>query len=129
VSYVVLAPEHPLTNQVTTAAQREAVDAFIAEVQSQTDIDRTAEDKPKRGVFTGAMAINPFTGKTVPIWIADYVLYSYGTGAVMGVPAHDTRDFKFATQYQLPITQVIVGEDGNTDLQAAYTDQPRIITS
>jgi leucyl-tRNA synthetase len=129
VSYVVLAPEHPLTNQVTTAAQKSAVDAFIAEVQSQTDIDRTAEDKPKRGVFTGAMATNPFTGKTVPIWIADYVLYSYGTGAVMGVPAHDIRDFKFATQYQLPITQVIVGEDGNTDLQAAYTDQGKMINS
>jgi leucyl-tRNA synthetase len=129
VSYVVLAPEHPLTNQVTTAAQKAAVDAFIAEVQSQTDIDRTAEDKPKRGVFTGAMALNPFTGKTVPIWIADYVLYSYGTGAVMGVPAHDTRDFQFATQYQLPINQVIVGEDGNTDLKAAYTDQGKMINS
>jgi leucyl-tRNA synthetase len=129
VSYVVLAPEHPLTNQVTTAAQKAAVDAFIAEVQSQTDIDRTAEDKPKRGVFTGAMALNPFTGKTVPIWIADYVLYSYGTGAVMGVPAHDTRDFQFATQYQLPINQVIVGEDGNTTLKAAYTDQGKMINS
>jgi leucyl-tRNA synthetase len=129
VSYVVLAPEHPLTNQVTTAAQKVAVDAFIAEVQSQTDIDRTAEDRPKRGVFTGAMALNPFTGKTVPIWIADYVLYSYGTGAVMGVPAHDTRDFQFATQYQLPINQVIVGEDGNTVLKAAYTDQGKMINS
>jgi leucyl-tRNA synthetase len=129
VSYVVLAPEHPLTNQVTTADQKAAVDAFIAEVQSQTDIDRTAEDKPKRGVFTGAMALNPFTGKTVPIWIADYVLYSYGTGAVMGVPAHDTRDFQFATQYQLTIKQVIVGEDGNTDLKAAYTDQGKMINS
>jgi leucyl-tRNA synthetase len=129
VSYVVLAPEHPLTNQVTTAAQKAAVDVFIAEVQSQTDIDRTAEDKPKRGVFTGAMALNPFTGKTVPIWIADYVLYSYGTGAVMGVPAHDTRDFQFATQYQLPINQVIVGEDGNTALKAAYTDQGKMINS
>jgi leucyl-tRNA synthetase len=129
VSYVVLAPEHPLTNQVTTAAQKSAVDAFIAEVQSQTDIDRTAEDKPKRGVFTGAMALNPFTGKTVPIWIADYVLYSYGTGAVMGVPAHDTRDFQFANRYQLPINQVIVGEDGNTVLNAAYTDQGKMINS
>jgi leucyl-tRNA synthetase len=129
VSYVVLAPEHPLTNRVTTAAQKGAVDAFIAEVQSQTDIDRTAEDKPKRGVFTGAMALNPFTGKTVPIWIADYVLYSYGTGAVMGVPAHDTRDFQFATQYQLPINQVIVGEDGNTALKSAYTDHGKMINS
>jgi leucyl-tRNA synthetase len=129
VSYVVLAPEHPLTSQVTTAAQKSAVEAFIAEVQNQTDIDRTAEDKPKRGVFTGAMAVNPFTGNTVPIWIADYVLYSYGTGAVMGVPAHDSRDFQFATQYQLPINQVIVGADGNTSLAAAYTDQGTMINS
>jgi leucyl-tRNA synthetase len=129
VSYVVLAPEHPLTKQITTELQRAAVDAFVAEVQNQTDIDRTAEDKPKRGVFTGAMAINPFTGKTVPIWVADYVLYSYGTGAVMGVPAHDVRDFRFATQYQLAINQVIVGEDGHTDLQAAYTDQGKMINS
>jgi leucyl-tRNA synthetase len=129
VSYVVLAPEHPLTNQITTATQRAAVDAFITEVQNQTDIDRTAEDKPKRGVFTGAMAVNPFTGKTVPIWIADYVLYSYGTGAVMGVPAHDSRDFQFAQQYQLPINQVIVAEDGNTELQEAFTDQGQMINS
>jgi leucyl-tRNA synthetase len=129
VSYVVLAPEHPLTNQITTATQRAAVDAFITEVQNQTDIDRTAEDKPKRGVFTGAMAVNPFTGKTVPIWIADYVLYSYGTGAVMGVPAHDSRDFQFAQQYQLPINQVIVAEDGNTELQDAFTDQGQMINS
>ncbi|WP_373542650.1 leucine--tRNA ligase [Chamaesiphon sp.] len=124
VSYVVLAPEHPLTAQVTALDQKMAVDAFVAEIASQSEIDRTAEDKPKRGVFTGAMAINPFTGTEVPIWIADYVLYEYGTGAVMGVPAHDVRDFKFAKQYQLPITQVIAAPSQNAGepLKAAYTE-------
>ncbi len=131
VSYVVLAPEHPLTAQVTTSDQKAAVDAFVAEIKSQSEIDRTAEDKPKLGVFTGAMAINPFTGTEVPIWIADYVLYEYGTGAVMGVPAHDIRDFKFAKQYQLPITQVIAAPSQNADtpLAAAYTEAGTIVNS
>jgi leucyl-tRNA synthetase len=131
VSYVVLAPEHPLTVQVTTSEQKAVVDAFVAEIKSQSEIDRTAEDKPKRGVFTGAMAINPFTGTEVPIWIADYVLYEYGTGAVMGVPAHDIRDFKFATQYQLPITQVIAApsQDASEPLVAAYTEAGKMINS
>ncbi len=133
VSYVVLAPEHPLTAQVTTSAQKAAVEAFIAEVKSQSEIDRTAEDKPKRGVDTGAKAINPFTGAEVPIWIADYVLYEYGTGAVMGVPAHDVRDFQFANQYQLAITQVIAppGADVNNlaPLTAAYVEAGSICNS
>jgi leucyl-tRNA synthetase len=131
VSYVVLAPEHPLTAQVTTSDQKAAVDAFVTEIKSQSEIDRTAEDKPKRGVFTGAMAMNPFTGTEVPIWIADYVLYEYGTGAVMGVPAHDVRDFKFAKQYQLPITQVIAAPNQNAGepLKAAYTDVGKMINS
>jgi leucyl-tRNA synthetase len=131
VSYVVLAPEHPLTAKVTTPDQKAAVDTFITEVKQQSEIDRTAEDKPKRGVATGAMAINPFTGKEVPIWIADYVLYEYGTGAVMGVPAHDVRDFKFAKQYQLPITQVIAppNEGIGEPLTAAYTDSGTMVNS
>jgi leucyl-tRNA synthetase len=131
VSYVVLAPEHPLTAQVTTSDQKTAVDAFVAEIKSQSEIDRTAEDKPKLGVFTGAMAINPFTGVEVPIWIADYVLYEYGTGAVMGVPAHDIRDFKFAKQYQLPITQVIAAPSQNAgeQLAAAYTEVGTMMNS
>jgi leucyl-tRNA synthetase len=131
VSYVVLAPEHPLTAQVTTSAQKAAVDVFITQVKSQSEIDRTAEDKPKRGVATGAMAINPFTGAEVPIWIADYVLYEYGTGAVMGVPAHDVRDFKFAKQYQLPITQVIAAPTNNPGdpLTAAYLEAGVMINS
>ncbi|UKO98660.1 leucine--tRNA ligase [Nostoc sp. UHCC 0870] len=111
VSYVVLAPEHPLTQQVTAKDQKVAVEAFIQEVTNQSELERTAEDKPKRGVPTGGKVINPFTGEEVPIWIADYVLYEYGTGAVMGVPAHDVRDFKFAQRYDLPIDFVIAAPE------------------
>jgi leucyl-tRNA synthetase len=120
VSYVVLAPEHPLVTQVTTPDRSAAVEAFIAEVSSESEQDRTADDKPKRGVPTGGSVTNPFTGTEVPIWIADYVLYEYGTGAVMGVPAHDDRDFKFAKQYQLPVTTVILNPTGATS-EGAYT--------
>jgi leucyl-tRNA synthetase len=131
VSYVVLAPEHPLVSQVTTTAQSAAVNAFIEEVKNQSEIDRTAEDKPKRGVPTGGKVINPFTGEEVPIWIADYVLYEYGTGAVMGVPAHDERDFKFAQQYQLPIKQVILDPTGesSTPMTQAYTEAGTMVNS
>ncbi|MDZ8224392.1 leucine--tRNA ligase [Nostoc sp. ChiVER01] len=111
VSYLVLAPEHPLTKRVTTKEQLVAVEAFIKEVSNQSELERTAEDKPKRGISTGGVAINPFSGEEVPIWIADYVLYEYGTGAVMGVPAHDVRDFKFAKNYDLPINFVIASPD------------------
>ena len=134
VTYVVLAPEHPLTPQVTTADRQEAVDKFIAEIANESEIDRTAEDKPKRGVLTGGKAINPFNGEEIPILIADYVLYEYGTGAVMGVPAHDVRDFKFATKYNLPIKTVIIPEENvgtfhETSLQEAYTDPGVMINS
>ncbi|WP_298921273.1 leucine--tRNA ligase [uncultured Nostoc sp.] len=111
VSYLVLAPEHPLTKRVTTKEQQAAVEAFIKDVSNQSELERTAEDKPKRGIPTGGVAINPFTAEKVPIWIADYVLYEYGTGAVMGVPAHDVRDFKFAKNYDLPIDFVIASLD------------------
>ncbi len=131
VTYVVLAPEHPLTPQVTTPDRKEAVEAFIKEVSGVSEIERTAEDKPKRGMSTGGKAINPFTGEEIPIWIADYVLYEYGTGAVMGVPAHDVRDFKFAKEQNLPIKTVIVpeGEDSATPLQAAYTEPGIMVNS
>ncbi len=134
VTYVVLAPEHPLTPEVTTPEQKAAVEAFVAEIKGESEIERTAEDKPKRGIITGGKAINPFNGEEVPILIADYVLYEYGTGAVMGVPAHDVRDFKFATEKGLPIKTVIVpedtdvGENGNLPSQA-YTDPGKIINS
>ncbi|MEM8723618.1 MAG: leucine--tRNA ligase [Cyanobacteria bacterium P01_G01_bin.39] len=131
VTYVVLAPEHPLTSKVTTPEQKDAVEAFIEEIKSESEIERTAEDKPKRGIVTGGTAINPFNGEEVPILIADYVLYEYGTGAVMGVPAHDTRDFKFATEKGLPIRTVIVpqGQDANQPLEAAYTEPGTIVNS
>ncbi|MGK7886802.1 MAG: leucine--tRNA ligase [Crocosphaera sp.] len=132
VTYVVLAPEHPLTPKVTIAQQKAAVDAFIEEVSNESEIERTAEDKPKRGILTGGTAINPFNGEEIPILIADYVLYEYGTGAVMGVPAHDTRDFKFATEKQLPIKVVIVpenSEDNNPTLTEAYTEPGIMVNS
>jgi len=127
VSYLVLAPEHPLTKRITTKEQQAAVDAFIKEVASQSELERTAEDKPKRGIPTGGKAINPFTGEEVPIWIADYVLYEYGTGAVMGVPAHDLRDFKFANNYNLPIEFVIVPPEAVADVDFQQPDPPLII--
>lgn len=128
VSYVVLAPEHPLTKQVTTKTQQAAVDTFIQEVTNQSELERTAEDKPKRGIATGGKAINPFTGEEVPIWIADYVLYEYGTGAVMGVPAHDVRDFKFAQRYDLPIDFVIAAPDDVAGFDLSPTSETEEVT-
>jgi leucyl-tRNA synthetase len=135
VSYVVLAPEHPLVETLTSAAQKEAVDAFIQEVKNLSEIDRTSDDRPKRGVAIGASVVNPFTGKEVPIWIADYVLFEYGTGAVMGVPAHDVRDFAFAKQYNLPIQTVITSNsplpmgEGQGVRESAYTESGIIVNS
>jgi leucyl-tRNA synthetase len=130
VSYVVLAPEHPLTKIVTTPEQQAAVETFIQEVANQSELERTAEDKPKRGIPTGGKAINPFTGEAVPIWIADYVLYEYGTGAVMGVPAHDVRDFKFAKEQNLAVKVVIVpSADAPETLKVAYTEAGILINS
>ncbi|MDZ8053293.1 MAG: leucine--tRNA ligase [Aulosira sp. ZfuVER01] len=125
VSYLVLAPEHPLTKRVTKKEQQAAVETFVQEVANQSELERTAEDKPKRGIPTGGKAINPFTGEELPIWIADYVLYEYGTGAVMGVPAHDARDFKFANKYNLPIEFVIVEPEAvaDKDLSATISDE------
>ena len=130
VSYVVLAPEHPLVETLTSAAQKEAVSKFIEEVKNLSEIDRTSDDRPKRGVAIGASVVNPFTGKEVPIWIADYVLFEYGTGAVMGVPAHDVRDFAFAKQYNLPI-QTVINAPNATDeaLKAAYTEAGIMVNS
>ena len=112
-TYMVLAPEHPLVDRVTAAEQRPAVKAYQREVLSRDIVSRKVGDRAKSGVFTGAYARNPATGEAIPIWIADYVLMEYGTGAIMAVPAHDKRDFEFASQFQLPIRQV-VREDGAT---------------
>ncbi|MEI6727961.1 MAG: class I tRNA ligase family protein, partial [Actinomycetes bacterium] len=106
-TYVVLAPEHPLTARLTTPEHRAEVDAFVARM-AKTDADaRTGEDAPKEGAFTGAYAVNPYGGEKVPVWIANFVLAGYGTGAVMSVPAHDQRDFEFARKYELPVRVVI----------------------
>ena len=109
-SYVVLAPEHPRLASITTEAQRESVLAFCDLVSLQSEQERTADDRPKRGVPTGTRVRNPATGEAIPVWTADYVLVEYGTGAVMGVPAHDSRDFQFARRYELPVRQVIIPE-------------------
>ncbi|MEA5419948.1 leucine--tRNA ligase [Spirulina sp. CCNP1310] len=131
VTYLVLAPEHPLTVEVTRGDRTPAVNQFVTEIAQTSEQDRTAEDKPKRGIPTGGMAINPFTGEEVPIWIADYVLYEYGTGAVMGVPAHDQRDFAFATQNNLAIKTVIIPADGDAAavLEQAYTEPGLMVNS
>jgi leucyl-tRNA synthetase len=110
-TYMVLAPEHPLVEQITTGKQRAAVDAYRAEAARKSDLERTELAKKKTGVFTGAYAINPVNNEKTPIWIADYVLISYGTGAIMAVPAHDERDFEFAKQFGLPIRTVVQPPD------------------
>jgi len=106
-TYMVLAPEHPLVAQVTTAEQRAAVEAYVRQAAHKSELERTAETKDKTGVFTGAYAINPVNRQRIPIWAADYVMMGYGTGAIMAVPAHDTRDLEFATKFNLPIVQVV----------------------
>ena len=107
VSYCVLAPEHKLVEEIVTEGQRAAVEEYLDIVKRKSDLERTDLNKDKTGVFTGAYAINPVNGEKVELWIADYVLASYGTGAVMAVPAHDERDYEFATKFNLPITAVI----------------------
>jgi len=106
-TYMVLAPEHELVEQITTADHRAEVEAYIKQAKAKTAVDRQAEAKDKTGVFTGARAINPVNGQSIPIWIADYVMMGYGTGAIMAVPAHDERDFAFATKFDLPIVEVV----------------------
>lgn len=115
-TFMVLAPEHPLVKKITTAKQKKNVEQYTAEAAAKTDIDRMDEDREKTGVFTGAYAINPVNGDKIPIWIADYVLWGYGTGAIMAVPAHDERDYTFAKKYDLPIVTVI--EQPETAIEA-----------
>jgi leucyl-tRNA synthetase len=110
-TYLVLAPEHPLVTALTTPAHAQAVARYQALAQSRSDIDRQAESREKTGVFTGSFAINPVNGESIPIWIADYVLMGYGTGAIMAVPAHDERDFAFAKTFKLPIRAVVTPDD------------------
>ena len=117
-TYMVLAPEHPLVDKIVTESSRKEVNEYIIETQKKSDFDRTEVNKDKTGVFTGSYAINPFSKEKIEVWIADYVLISYGTGAIMAVPGHDERDWVFANKYDLPILEVIEG--GNVK-KAAYT--------
>ena len=110
-TYCVLAPEHKLVEKITSDDQREAVEAYVRECSTKSDLERTELNKTKTGVFTGAYAVNPVNGKKIPIWISDYVLATYGTGAIMAVPAHDTRDYEFAKQFGLEIIPVLEGGD------------------
>jgi len=130
-SYVVLAPEHPLVSSLTRADQQIAVEAFCDLVSRQSEQERTADDRAKRGVPLGVEVLNPSSGQPIPLWIADYVLADYGTGAVMGVPAHDQRDFQFARQYELPVQQVIIpeGADEHAFEGSAWTEPGVLIHS
>ncbi|NLH98166.1 MAG: leucine--tRNA ligase [Chthonomonadales bacterium] len=139
-TFMVLAPEHPLVNDLTTPEHRANVDDYIQRAMSATEIERMSVDRPKTGVFTGAYARNPVNGEAIPIWIADYVLMGYGTGAIMAVPAHDQRDFEFARKYGIPIELVytMVGgpQDGDSMAQALpdggymrdFTPKPEALT-
>jgi leucyl-tRNA synthetase len=108
-TYAVLAPEHPLVEQIVTADQRAVVADYVRTAKNKSDLQRAAVTQEKSGVFTGAYAINPVNGAAIPIWVADYVLISYGTGAIMAVPGHDERDHAFARQFGLPIIEVVQG--------------------
>ena len=127
-TYCVLAPEHPLVDQITQADQADAVAAYVNQARNRSDMDRQlAAEKEKTGVFTGAYATNPVTGEQIPVWIADYVLMSYGTGAIMAVPAHDERDHAFAKAFDLPIVEVIESPADHDVQDAAYAgDGPAI---
>jgi len=135
VSYVVVAPEHEIVEKITTKEHKEEVEKYKQKCMLVTEIDRMAEDREKTGVFTGSYAVNPVTGKKVPIWIADYVLSTYGTGCVMAVPAHDERDYKFAKKYNLEINQVIKkDENEKSDVvcnieKEAFTEHGILINS
>ena len=109
-TYMVVSPEHPLVKELTTAEQKAAVEKYIEDAAKKSDLERTDLAKDKTGVFSGSYAINPVNGKQIPIWVADYVLISYGTGAIMAVPAHDTRDWDFAKKFNLPIIEVLKSE-------------------
>jgi leucyl-tRNA synthetase len=121
VTFFVLAPEHEMVKQLTSAEQREAVEAYLAQAAGQSEVERMLETRPKTGVFTGGYVANPLSGERIPVWVADYVLPEYGAGAVMGVPAHDARDFDFARKYNLPVRVVIASQE---EAQAVVETQP-----
>ena len=127
-TYMVLAPEHALVNEITTASQKAEVEAYVQACATKSDMERGEMNKDKTGVFTGAYAVNPVNGKEIPVWIADYVMMGYGTGAIMAVPAHDERDFAFAEKFELPIIQVVKPLKEEDDWKG-YTDYGTAINS
>lgn len=130
VSYLVLAPENPLVKELTTPENEASVKKYVEEASHKTELERLATEKSKTGVPTGSHVVNPFNGDIVPVWVSDYVLMGYGTGAVMGVPAHDERDFAFAKAFNLPITEVISPEGKSSgELKAAFVDDGMMINS
>jgi len=129
-TYMVIAPEHPLLPKITTAGQKAAVEAYVAAVRNKSDLERTdLADKKKTGVFTGAYAINPVNGAKIPVWTADYVLITYGTGAIMAVPAHDERDWEFAKEFKLPILQVVGSKEAVDVNERAWTEDGPMVNS
>ncbi len=128
-TYIVLAPEHPLVERLTNEDQRDEVEEYISQALLKTEIDRQDEDKPKTGVFTGSYGINPANSDKLPIWVADYVLMGYGTGAIMAVPAHDSRDNQFAKQYDLPIIEVVKPQEQQAEDAEVYTGDGKMVNS
>ena len=129
-TYMVIAPEHPLLGKITTPAQQAAVEAYVAAVRNKSDLERTdLADKKKTGVFTGAYALNPVNGAKIPVWTADYVLITYGTGAIMAVPAHDERDWEFAKEFKLPIIQVVGSKEAIDVNEKAWTEDGPMVNS
>ena len=126
-TYMVLAPEHPLVKKLVTPEQKADVESYVDLSQNKSDLDRGELNKEKTGVFLGACAINPVNGEKIPIWIADYVLMSYGTGAIMAVPGHDQRDYEFATKFDLPIIEVVLG--GDLSIEAFTENQDGIMVN
>jgi leucyl-tRNA synthetase len=124
-----LAPEHPLVNRITTSSQKEAVETYQREAARQTEIERLSTEKEKTGVFTGAYAINPVNGARIPIWVADYVLMTYGTGAIMAVPAHDERDFAFAKNSHFLSGRDLPADWHGEELAEAYHGEGLIVNS
>ncbi|MBO6102605.1 MAG: leucine--tRNA ligase, partial [Opitutales bacterium] len=130
VTYMVIAPEHPLLPKLTTKENEAAVQEYVKKSASKSDLDRTDLAKDKSGVFTGSYAINPITGAEIPIWVGDYVLMSYGTGAIMAVPAHDERDYEFAVKYNIPIVRVIGKKDADgNDIPLPFCDTGVMVNS
>lgn len=125
-TFMVVAPEHPIVSQITTTEQKQEVEQYIKSAQAKSDVERQEADREKTGVFTGAYAVNPVNQQKVPIWIADYVLYGYGTGAIMAVPGHDERDAEFAQKFDLPIIEVVTKPK---DFEGCYTGEGEIINS